>query len=90
MRTPPSETEQRIAEELGVELCDFCGFPRLLHAGFDHGKGRCLIDRTGAFMLHFNGLLSAKRKKEAIARIKEWDERVARAEEADCFMGSGI
>jgi hypothetical protein len=90
MRTPPTETEQRIADELGVNLCDFCGLPRLIHTGFDHRQARCLIDTTGVFAIQMYGRLSAEEKTESLSRIREWDRRVLEAEELAGFIGSGI
>jgi hypothetical protein len=87
---PPSEIEQRIADELGVDLCEHCGIPRLLHAGFNHASGRCMVDLTGQFMLFSRGTTAPEERADAIAKIKEWDERASRALEVERFMGSGI
>lgn len=89
-RTPPTEIEQRIADELGVNLCDFCGLPRLLHTGFDHRQSRCMIDATGQFSSLMYGQYSKQEIATQMAGIREWDKRVLQAEELAAFIGSGI
>jgi hypothetical protein len=54
-----------------MDLCDFCGQPKALHVGFDHGKRKCLLAFTRLNLVIFFG---EARAREIIREVNEWRE----------------
>ena len=78
-----------IAAKHRIILCDFCECPQALHAGFDHGRCRCLIDWPGLSLMA-NGLLTKDEKDDLVRRLRMYYAEVTAAEETDMSIGDGI
>lgn len=76
-----------IADEMGIELCGHCCMPRWVHAGYDHGKNRCLLSQSTAMMMQ---PISRAEIKRRCSLLEEFYERVGAAEEAELSAAEGI
>jgi hypothetical protein len=54
-------------------LCDFCRQPQMLHMGFDHGKGKCLLARSWIDLMLCPDM-DADKARDIVKAVNEWHE----------------
>ena len=77
-------TDAEVAARFGLTLCDFCQQPQEIHAGFDHGKGKCLLaDNWISLGLRYP---SDEKRRDIVERVNSYNEMLVALDNT----GSGI
>lgn len=90
---PECEFEQNLADELNLTLCDGCGEPREIHAGYNHGrsgsKPGCILDIDG-WMIQLDGQLTKAQQVDLSINLARYYRRLADHAEAMLSIGEVI
>lgn len=71
-----------LADQFGLTLCESCGMPQEMHAGYDHGKGKCLLHTSG-LSLRLDGRKTGSQRLDLISRLNGYFKAMEEAGESD-------